>query len=69
MGQVLRTRVLHSEDQPVKDGSNLVFRLIALEVVGAVPDAEEEGNLRSSFPMKSIPWWGENDPKRGEVHR
>lgn len=68
VGQVLSARVLRTEDQPGKKDSNLVFRLIELGVTED-EEADKEGGDDISSALTRLPWWGESNPKRGEVYR
>lgn len=61
-------KVLRSEDQPGKNDSNLVFRLLEL---GLSPEgaAKDDASENKPSPVTSPPWWGDREPKQGEVHR
>ena len=68
--------MLHSEDVVQKKDSNLVFRLLELEVLGSngmvettdqVDDGDDDDDDAAATP--TVAWWGETPPKRGQVHR
>ena len=67
--------MLHSEDVVQKKDSNLVFRLLELEVLssngmvetGKMDDGDDDDDDAAAAP--TVAWWGETPPKRGQVHR
>ena len=65
VGQVLKARVLRSEDVMQKKDSNLLFRLLELGVADTLEG--DEGKDETNVPP--VPWWGQTAPKMGEVHR
>lgn len=67
VGQVLKARVLRSEDVVQKKDSNLLFRLLELGVADPLEGDGDEDEDETEVP--SVAWWGQTPPKMGEVHR
>lgn len=69
VGQVLKARVLRSEDVVQKTDSNLLFRLLELGVADNLEGDGDEDQDETTVPCVAMAWWGESPPKMGEVHR
>lgn len=68
VGEMLKARVLHTEDVPSANASGRVLRLVELAVVRRLGDGDGK-EVESVSTVSDVVRWGANPPKQGQVYR